>query len=102
MSHYATRVSYLTSASSASDRELNEGQSLSVHNVIVQNTTAAAVDLSFTQSTPAGDGTTVVGGITVSADDSYEWNPHAIFDKGFTVPALGAGVNVTVSWRPGV
>lgn len=100
MSHYATRVTHLTSASGAT--ELNDGNSLSIHNILIQNTTAAAVDITFTQATPAGDGTTTVGAITVGADTSTEWNPGAIFDKGFTVPALGAGVTVTVSWRPGI
>jgi len=100
MSHYGTVVTRLDSTSGVT--QLNGGDSVAVHNVLVANSTAGAVDIAFTQGSVKGDITVGVGDVTVPADNSTEWNPHAIFDKGFRVPALASGVVVTISWRPGV
>lgn len=97
---YATKVSHFPASGGAA--ELDDGQPVAVHTVLIANSSAGVVDISFTQSTPAGDGTTVVGIITVPANDSLEWDPYAMFDKGFTVPAMAADVTCTVTWRPGV
>lgn len=100
MSHYATQVTRLTSSSGAT--QLNSGDSVAVHNVMIANTTNGIIDQDFTQGSVKGDGSTAVGSVTIPADSSVEWNPMAIFDKGFRIPALTSGVIVTISWRPGV
>ena len=101
MSQYATRVTYIDSTSGAV--ELNGGDSVAIHNVLVQNTTTSDVDFTFTQGSVKGDITITVAVITVSGNTSNgEWNPCAIFDKGFRIAALSSGTSVTVSWRPGI
>lgn len=97
---YATVVTRLDSTSGVT--QLNGGDSVAVHNVLVANSTGGAVDIAFTQGSVKGTITIGVGDITCGADTSAEWNPGAIFDKGFRVPALASGVVVTITWRPGV
>lgn len=101
MSGYATQVTYLDSSSGIT--QLNGGDSVAIHNVLVQNTTASPVDITFTQGTAKGDGSTTVAAITVGGDESNaEWHPMAIFDKGFRIPALPSGSSMTICWRPGI
>lgn len=100
MGNYATIVTRLDSTSGVT--QLNDGDSVAVHNVMAANTTAGVIDVAFTQGSLKGDITVGVADITLPADNTVEWNPVAIFDKGFRVPLLAAGVVVTISWRPGV
>lgn len=100
MSQYATVVTRLDSTSGVT--QLNGGDSVAIHNVLYTNTTAAPIDVAFTQGSLKGTITTGVADITAPADDSGEWNPMAIFDKGFRIPALTSGLILTISWRPGV
>jgi hypothetical protein len=97
---YATQVTHLDSTSGVT--QLNGGDSVSIHSIVVTNTSGSAVTITFTQGSAKGTITTTTLILVVANGDSMPYNPDAIFDKGFRVPALAANTTVTIAWRPGV
>lgn len=94
----ATRVTRV--ANGDGNVELDSGNAVQVMAFIIANASGAAVTYSPTQGSVAGDGSTAVTTITVGASDSEDFNPDAVYDKGFRLPEPAANVVVTVSWRP--
>lgn len=95
---YATRVTVVQNSDGAT--ELNNGDSVYVHKVLVANSSASPVDQTFTESDDLGSTSTLVGQLTVPANDSEDWEPYAVFDTGFRVAGPASDVVVTVTWRP--
>jgi len=102
---YGTRVTVVQNGDGAGV-EINSGQPCAIHNVHIANAAAGAAQaFTFTETTTAGGAiANEVGAMSIAATGgSDDWNPEAIFDKGFRVgqePA--AGTFITVVWRPGV
>lgn len=95
-SQLATKVRYLTSADGAV--ELESGQSLIVHGIIV-SANGGAVTQTFTESSVKGDTSNIIASISVLSGDTCVWDSNIwLADKGLAVTPV-TNARITIVYR---